>query len=257
MAFTVAFVVISFLNASVLVSGLQVRIPSTIVTRFKPSRLFVSVEKTEEEWESQLSPQAFIVLRKEGTESPWSSDLNAIEGDGTFECVGCASPLFRTTSKFDSGTGWPSFFQPVDNDAIELVTDYKLILPRTECRCASCGGHLGHVFPDGPDPTGQRYCMNGVAMNFLTDEDADPDLVAELISREAATIPLKPNPMLVLPTALIYGGLSAAYINGFWSNYQLVQGAGNSHALSTFDYFPLVIAAVCGFFATRDLKRLF
>ena len=105
------------------------------------------------------------MLRKHGTERPGSSPLNDEHRAGVFKCAGCGTPLYRSETKFDSGTGWPSFFAPIDG-AIETSTDFKLIYPRTEVHCHVCGGHLGHVFKDGPKPTGLRYCMNGVAMKF-------------------------------------------------------------------------------------------
>lgn len=120
---------------------------------------------TEAEWRAKLTPEQFQVLRKHGTERPGSSPLNDEHRAGVFKCAGCGTPLYRSETKFDSGTGWPSFFAPIDG-AIETSTDFKLIYPRTEVHCHVCGGHLGHVFKDGPKPTGLRYCMNGVAMKF-------------------------------------------------------------------------------------------
>jgi len=124
---------------------------------------------TEAEWRAKLTPEQFYVLRKHGTERPGSSLLNEEHRAGVFKCAGCGTPVYRSETKFDSGTGWPSFFAPIEG-AIETSTDFKLIYPRTEVHCRVCGGHLGHVFKDGPKPTGLRYCMNGVAMNF----EADP-----------------------------------------------------------------------------------
>src|SRR5262249_51372874 len=122
-------------------------------------------KKTEAEWRQSLTPEQFQVLRKHGTERPHSSPLNHEHRKGSFCCAGCGRPLFRSQAKFDSGTGWPSFYAPIDN-AIETSRDFKLIIPRTEVHCKECGGHLGHVFSDGPEPTGLRYCMNGVALDF-------------------------------------------------------------------------------------------
>lgn len=123
------------------------------------------MEKTEEEWRKTLTAEEFQVLRKHGTERPGSSILNTEKRDGVFQCAGCGQPLFSAETKFESGTGWPSFFQPLE-DAVATSTDRSLFMTRTEVHCSSCQGHLGHVFPDGPRPTGLRYCMNGVALRF-------------------------------------------------------------------------------------------
>ena len=124
------------------------------------------VTKTEAEWKEGLTEEQFRVLRQEGTERAFTSPLNDEKRDGQFICAGCGKELFNSDAKFDSGTGWPSFYQPVDSQAVTEHVDRKLFMKRTEIRCADCDGHLGHVFPDGPNPTGLRYCMNGVAMNF-------------------------------------------------------------------------------------------
>ena len=123
---------------------------------------------TEAEWRAKLTPEQFQVLRKHGTERAGSSPLNEEHRVGVFKCAGCGTPVYRSEAKFESGTGWPSFFAPIEG-AIETSTDFKLIYPRTEVHCRVCGGHLGHVFKDGPKPTGLRYCMNGVAMKFEPD----------------------------------------------------------------------------------------
>lgn len=129
------------------------------------------IMKTPEEWKKILTPEQYRVLRKHGTEYAFSSPLDKQYGAGTYKCAGCDLPLFQSTTKYDSGTGWPSFYAPIDN-AVETSVDTKLFVQRTEVHCRRCGGHLGHVFPDGPQPTGQRYCMNGVAMKFEEDKDA-------------------------------------------------------------------------------------
>ncbi|MCZ8146753.1 MAG: peptide-methionine (R)-S-oxide reductase MsrB [Roseomonas sp.] len=123
------------------------------------------VAKTEAEWREILSPEAFRVLRQHGTERPGTSRLNAEKRAGVFACAGCGAPLFDAMTKYESGTGWPSFFQPIEG-AVATTTDRSFFMTRTEVHCANCGGHLGHVFPDGPAPTGQRYCMNGVSLDF-------------------------------------------------------------------------------------------
>ncbi len=117
------------------------------------------------EWRRKLPPEAFNVLRKEGTERPFTSRLNNEKREGIYHCAGCDLPLFSSSAKFDSGTGWPSFWEPLE-DAVATKVDFKLIVPRTEYHCQRCGGHQGHVFNDGPRPTGKRYCNNGVSLNF-------------------------------------------------------------------------------------------
>jgi peptide-methionine (R)-S-oxide reductase len=121
---------------------------------------------SKDEWRKRLDPQAYDVLREEGTERPGSSPLNAEKRPGVFACAGCGLPLFTSAMKFESGTGWPSFFTTIPG-AFGTNKDYKLILPRTEYHCVKCGGHHGHVFDDGPQPTGLRYCNNGVALKFI------------------------------------------------------------------------------------------
>ena len=123
------------------------------------------IEKPDAEWRKLLTPAQYDVLRKQGTERPFSSPLDHEKRQGTFACAGCDLPLFASDTKFDSGTGWPSFFQPLP-DAVGTTQDRSFFMKRTEVHCRRCGGHLGHVFDDGPQPTGQRYCMNGVAMKF-------------------------------------------------------------------------------------------
>ena len=124
-----------------------------------------TTRKTDEEWRRTLSPDEYRVLREHGTERPGSSALNQEKRAGVFSCAACGLPLFASDTKFDSGTGWPSFFKPLDR-AVDTTVDDSLFMRRIEVHCARCGGHLGHVFPDGPRPTGERYCMNGVALRF-------------------------------------------------------------------------------------------
>lgn len=137
---------------------------------FARARAFAqTVEKltmSHDEWKQKLTPEQYDVLREEGTERPFSSPLNEEKREGTFVCAACGLELFASSRKYDSGTGWPSFFDAIPGH-VETSTDYKLIVPRTEYHCARCGGHQGHVFNDGPKPTGLRYCNNGVALRFV------------------------------------------------------------------------------------------
>ena len=123
------------------------------------------VTHSDEEWRRKLAPAQYQVLRKHGTERAGTSPLNAEKRAGTFICAGCGQQLFASGTKFESGTGWPSFYQPLEN-AVETHEDRSFFMVRTEVHCSNCGGHLGHVFEDGPEPTGLRYCMNGAAMEF-------------------------------------------------------------------------------------------
>ena len=139
-------------------AALRYRLPSAAAESFK-------VRRTDAEWRALLTPPQYAVLRKAGTERPYSSPLNDEHRAGTFRCAGCQLALFASETKFDSHTGWPSFWAPLDK-AVVTHDDETLGMVRTEVLCAQCGGHLGHVFDDGPPPTGKRYCMNGLAMTF-------------------------------------------------------------------------------------------
>lgn len=127
------------------------------------------VEKSDAEWREQLTPEQFHILREHGTERPWTSEYLDVKDDGMFHCAACGTALFSTNTKFESGSGWPSFYEPAVAEAVEIHRDTSHGMIRTEVRCANCGGHLGHVFEDGPQPTGLRYCINGCALDFERD----------------------------------------------------------------------------------------
>ncbi len=153
--------VLLLLSASAGVLGLALMRQSGAETK----QAVFEVAKSDEEWRKTLTPEQYYVLRQHGTERPFTSPLDREKRVGTFSCAGCQLPLFSSATKFDSGTGWPSFHTPLEN-AVGTQTDRALFMVRTEVHCRRCGGHLGHVFDDGPPPTGLRYCMNGLALAF-------------------------------------------------------------------------------------------
>ncbi|MBV8085652.1 MAG: peptide-methionine (R)-S-oxide reductase MsrB [Chloroflexi bacterium] len=129
------------------------------------------VQKSDEEWRKELTPAQYQVLRQKGTEPPYTGKYEHTKEQGVFRCAGCGAPLFESKTKFESGSGWPSFYQPIADDAVHTETDHSHGMVRTEVECAACGGHLGHVFDDGPDPTGLRYCINSVSIDLEKAKD--------------------------------------------------------------------------------------
>jgi len=146
---------------------------SAVASAQEGGTMVEKIVKTDDEWRQELTPEQYRILRKAGTEPAFSSPLDHEERDGVFECAACGLPLYSSQAKYDSGTGWPSFYEPIDPTHIITRADNTLFMRRTEVLCARCGGHLGHVFEDGPPPTGLRYCMNGTALKFAPSQEAD------------------------------------------------------------------------------------
>ncbi len=157
-------------NHSLPISGvsptMEIKSDSIVPAQYANGKL-IPVNKSEDEWRKQLTEKEYYVLRQEGTERAFTGDLWDNHEQGVFVCAGCGLPLFSSATKFESGTGWPSFWKPISDDCIADKTDRSLGMDRQEVECARCGGHLGHVFPDGPPPTGLRYCINSVSLNLV------------------------------------------------------------------------------------------
>jgi peptide-methionine (R)-S-oxide reductase len=160
-----------FVHSLIVASAAQL-----IPGRVRAGESWTVLKRKKSEWQKLLEPARYDVLFEEDTERPWTSPLNDEKRKGTFICAACYLPLFASAHKYDSGTGWPSFTQPFDQDNIGTKRDFKLVWPRTEYHCARCGGHQGHVFDDGPRPRGQRWCNNGLALLFVPDGEALPEL---------------------------------------------------------------------------------
>ena len=166
-----------------LLAGLSLALPALWLggCRSEPvgaqdNRPFEPLDLSDRQWREILTPEQYRVLRRDGTEPAFSSPLDKEWRDGTYVCAGCNLALFASAHKYDSGTGWPSFWKPINDSHVGTQRDFKLIIPRTEYHCARCNGHQGHVFNDGPDPTGQRWCNNGVALNFVPEGTPLPEL---------------------------------------------------------------------------------
>lgn len=236
---------------------------ASIVSKRPSSILLSTKEKSNEEWKQILTPEQYYVLREEGTERPWTSPLNDVKDEGLFKCAGCGSPLFSSSTKYESGSGWPSFFDPIDADSVDLSVDYKLVVPRTEVTCKNCNGHLGHVFDDGPQPTGKRYCMNGVAMQFVTSLE-DPELAKEVVdrmekSKASGGMSVKEPLGAALPGIALDAAVSALFISSFFNK----NGSGGLDLFSkgfqisqVLELIPLGIGIFYGIAAAKKIANL-
>jgi len=151
------------------------------------------IEKTDEQWRQELTPEQYEVMRRKGTERPFTGEYNDEKREGVYRCAGCGTELFRSDAKFDSGTGWPSFFAPYDHAHVRTVRDTSYGMIRDEIVCARCGSHLGHVFPDGPPPTGERHCLNSVSLAFSPLGEPFPDPLKRGENKHVSAPELQPG----------------------------------------------------------------
>lgn len=232
-------------------------VPSTIGIHQKVSIQRINafpVEKSDDEWRALLDDDdAYHVLREKGTEPPFSSEFNNLnpKDGGILLCKACGAPLFSVSTKYDSGTGWPSFFAPLNGASVKYEVDFDAILPRTECLCSSCGSHLGHVFEDGPAPTSLRYCMNGITMK-MDDHDVTSTKGRVIQQQqqdpvEATRLPLN----VVLPTVLTNLGVAALMFASYWTKHDIPTTKLGEVLVTV----PLPFAAFFAFTAVKSIVR--